>query len=261
MKILSSEQAGHCQNSSLQRGHLVFTSLISYNGKILFLESHIERLVKGADFLFPNVGWIHNKEKIRHYVDGFTKELPHFSTTHQYFRLTIFDDYFYLQNRELEAHNDSLKLTTALKVKTPGLIPSFLKLSNYIESDLELVRAKFKNYDDILFFDNSDNLTEASTSNVFIVNSEGRIMTPAPSSLILDGVTRKKLFEKLQNLGFNIEEASISKADLMQAREIWLTNSVKGLRFAHQYEDLSFDKNNSIFNSVKIAFGRYGELS
>ncbi|MBC7540057.1 MAG: aminotransferase class IV [Bacteriovorax sp.] len=261
MNILSSEMAQHYQVNSLQRGHVIFTSFISYNGRILFLDSHLERLVKGADFLFPTIGWAQNIEKIKHYVEEVFKNSNSQSIKNYYFRLTIFDDCIHLQQRALETHRDSVKLMSALKVKTAGLIPSFLKLSNYIESDLELVRAKFKNYDDVLFFDNAQNITEASTSNIFIVNAEGDIITPPPSTTILDGVTRKKLIEKLQYQEFNIKEVPVSKSDLLKAREIWLTNSIKGIRFVEQFEDLMFDKKDSLFLKVVAAFGRYGELA
>ncbi|MDD4974299.1 MAG: aminotransferase class IV [Bacteriovorax sp.] len=264
MKILSSEMAQHYQISSLQRGHLIFTSFISYNGKILFLDSHLERLVKGADFLFPDIGWSQNFEKIKQYVEGVFKNTMDRSgdqsMNNNYFRLTIFDDCLHLQQKAFETHNDSLKLMSALKVKTAGLIPPFVKLSNYLESDLELARAKFKSYDDVLFFDYAQNITEASTSNIFIVTTGGAIITPTPSSIILDGVTRKKLLEKLQYLGFNIKEAPVSKSDLLKAREIWLTNSVKGVRFVEQFEELMFDKNDTLFQKVITVFGRYGEL-
>lgn len=261
MKILSNEMAQHYQISSLQRGHLIFTSFISYNGKMLFLDSHIERLVKGADFLFPNIGWSQNPEKIKQYVESVFEKTNDHTVNNSYFRLTIFDDCLHLQQRAFETYSDTLRLMSALKVKTAGLIPSFVKLANYVEADLELVRAKFKNYDDVLFFDNAENITEASTSNIFVVTVDGVIVTPAPSSIILDGVVRKKLLEKLKNNGFNILEQPVSKLDLLNAQEIWLSNSVKGVRFVGQYEELIFDKKNSLFLKAIANFGRYGELA
>jgi branched-subunit amino acid aminotransferase/4-amino-4-deoxychorismate lyase len=260
MKILSNEIAQNYQINSLQRGHLVFTSFISHCGKIVFLESHIERLVRGADFLFPSCGWLQNQEKIKQYVEAELKNAIDYVQNSFYFRLTIFDECIYLEKRELEIFSDSLKLLSALKVKTIGLLPSYLKVSNYLESDLELIRAKLKNYEDVLFFDKLQNVTEASSSNIFIVTKENQIITPAPSSIILDGITRNKLLEKLQVMGLNILEAPITKADLEDAREIWLTNSVKGVRFVLQFEDVVYDKNGSLFEKVIASFGRYGEL-
>jgi branched-subunit amino acid aminotransferase/4-amino-4-deoxychorismate lyase len=263
MKILSSEMAQHYQMNSLLRGHLVFTSFISCNGKILFLEAHIERLLKGAEFLFPNCNWAQNFLKIKQHVENEFIKINDQTVGNFYFRLTIFDENIFLLCRppEGQACSDSLRLMSAQKIKTTGLIPPFLKVSNYLESDLELERARLKNFDDIIFFDEGRNLTEASSSNVFMVDHEGVIITPMPSSNILDGVTRKKLLEKLRMLGFEIKEAAISKSDLLNAREIWLTNSLKGIRFASQFEDSFFEKKDSVFLKAIKVFGRYGELA
>ena len=254
--------AQHYQMNSLLRGHLVFTSFISCNGKILFLNAHIERLLKGAEFLFPNYNWAQNILKIKQYVENEFIKINDQSEGDFYFRLTIFDENIFLLCRPFQtlAYSESLKLMSALKIKGTGLIPPYLKVSNYLESDLELERARLKNFDDIIFFDEKQNLAEASSSNVFIVNDKGVIITPLPSTKILDGVTRKKLYEKLQILGFEIKEAEISKSDLLNAREIWLTNAVKGIRFASQFEDLFFEEKDSVFLKAIEVFGRYGEL-
>jgi len=263
MKILSSEMAQHYQMNSLLRGHLVFTSFISFNGKMLFLDAHIERLLKGAEFLFPDCGWAQNFLKIKKFVETEFIKTKDQEAGNFYFRLTIFDENIFLLRRPIEtqACSESLKLMSALKIKGTGLIPPYLKVSNYLEADLELKRARLKNFDDIIFFDEKQNLTEASSSNVFIVNDEGVIITPVPSANILDGVTRKKLHEKLQILGFEIKEAEISKSDLLNAREIWLTNSVKGIRFVSQFEESFFEIKDSVFLKVIEVFGRYGELA
>ncbi|MDO9182003.1 MAG: aminotransferase class IV [Bacteriovorax sp.] len=251
--------AKNYQISSLQRGHIVFASFISFNGKLLFLDAHLERLVKGADFLFPKENWIYNIEKIKQYVDEVFKNSADFQNINYYFRLTIFDDCFYLEQRVWEITSDTLKLMYGLKVKTIGLLPSFVKISNYLESDLELMRAKFRGFDDIVFFDNQENITETSTSNIIVVTAQGLIISPAPSSIILAGITGRKLLEKLESHNFKIKVGTVSKSDLEQAQEIWLTNSVKGIRFVEQFEKKFFEKKNSLYIKAIEIFGRYGE--
>lgn len=65
----------------------------------------------------------------------------------------------------------------------------------------------------------------------------------------------------MQRNDFKIFERSISKSDLLNAREIWLTNSVKGIRFVDQFEELNFEKKDSLFEKAIKVFGRYGELA
>lgn len=228
---------------------------------MLFLDSHLERLLSGADFLFPTVGWISHFESVKQYVEREFNTLSPQRQKESYFRLSIFDNKIHLQHRELLSSPDSLRLTSGLKIKTPGLVPAFVKLSNYVESDLELQRARLRSFDEVVFYDQTEKVTEASTSNLFIVASDGSVLTPAPSSMILDGIIRKKLFQKLQTNDFKIFERSISKTDLLNAREIWLTNSVKGIRFVDQFEELNFEKKDSLFEKAIKIFGRYGELA
>lgn len=261
MKILSNELAQHYQIASWQRGHCVFSSFIARNGKILFLDSHIERLILGAHFLFPYSGWMGCDFKLKQYVESELIKMPLEIQNDSSFRLTIFDDNIYFQSRELIHSPLTLKMTEALKVKTPGVLPSFLKLSNYVESDIALRDAKNKNFDDLVFFDHLQNVTEASTSNIFIVTNEGHVLTPPPSSMILDGITRKKLILKLKEKKIIVHEIAISKTELQKAREIWLTNSVKGIRFVVQFEAIKFEIKKSLFNEVINFFGRFGELN
>lgn len=253
MKILSKDEAQYYQIPSINRGHLIFTSFISKNGKILFLDSHIDRLLKGAEFLFPKIGWSANHQKLREHV---LKEFKDES----YFRLTLFDDTVHLEKRDLDSSSESLKMTSALKIKTPGVTPSFLKISNYLESDLEIIRAKSLGFDDIIYFDNDGNVAEASTSNIFVITGEGLIKTPPVSSMVLEGIIRQKLVTKLKEKNFSVLEMPISKVELENAQEIWLTNSVKGIRHVSQFEHFYFKRNDSIFIQVIALFGRYGEL-
>ncbi len=256
MKILSNEIAQHYQIASLNRGHVVFTSFISRAGKILFLDPHIERLLRGASFLFPIFQWEISHQKIKEYVLNIFKE----DSSDAYFRLTIFDDCIYLQRKVLEFESVELSLTSAIKIKTPGLIPAYLKLSNYLEADLEVRQAKLNGFDDVVFFDWDGYVSEASTSNLFIVTMAGVIKTPPISPMVLAGITREQLIKNLPRMNLVVQVEPITKAELEGAQEIWLTNSVKGIRFVSQYEQNKFERKNSIFEKVTTFLGRFGEL-
>lgn len=260
MKILSKELTEHYQTTSLQRGHCVFTSMRAHQDNILFLDAHLDRLLSGAMFLFPNAKWDRALLELKNYVSQtFLQRLPEFQEKCS-IRITLFDESIYLQLRTLPDSAESIKLTSALKIRTPGILPPYLKLPNYVEVDQEVIRAKLANFDDVVFFDDQQKATEASTSNLFMVATDGSILTPLPSSMVLEGIVRKKLIQKLKGLGFSVFEKSFTKTDLLNAREIWLTNSIRGIRFIDQFEEKSFIKKNSLFEKTVIQFGRYGEF-
>lgn len=81
--------------------------------------------------------------------------------------------------------------------------------------------------DEILLFTQAGLLTEAAACNVFVVH-HGVIKTPPLNNEKLAGITRKMLLSILrQHSGLPVEETNISRADLEEASEVWLTSSTK----------------------------------
>lgn len=71
-----------------------------------------------------------------------------------------------------------------------------------------------------------DQVTEGAASNIFIVK-DARVITPPQGRLILPGVTRDLVLELARSAGVDVAEASISKAELLGADEVWMTSSTK----------------------------------
>lgn len=88
-----------------------------------------------------------------------------------------------------------------------------------------------------LLFDQSDYLTEASSSNVFIVKNR-HIVTPPLSTALLPGITRQLILDILRMRSeYRVSEAQISKTDVLNADEVWLTSSSKELMPVIQVDD------------------------
>jgi branched-subunit amino acid aminotransferase/4-amino-4-deoxychorismate lyase len=58
---------------------------------------------------------------------------------------------------------------------------------------------------------------------------------------------------------FNITQDNITKNEVIEASEIWLSNSIKGLKFVTQYENRKFQRAESKFDEIVNRFGRYGD--
>ncbi len=69
-------------------------------------------------------------------------------------------------------------------------------------------------------------ITEGAASNVFIV-SQGNIITPPKSQHLLPGITRDLIVELAQQHQLPIYEQAISKEQLFQAEEVWISSSTK----------------------------------
>jgi len=72
-------------------------------------------------------------------------------------------------------------------------------------------------------------LTEAGASNVFYLNDQGVVRTPALTENILPGITREILLEALAASEFRVEEGECDIKDFNASPAIWLTSSTKGL--------------------------------
>jgi D-alanine transaminase len=76
----------------------------------------------------------------------------------------------------------------------------------------------------ILFRDGG--LTEGASSNVFVVKAD-RIATTPKSRLILPGITRDLLIELAHAAGLACEEREISKQQVREADELWITSTTR----------------------------------
>ena len=82
-----------------------------------------------------------------------------------------------------------------------------------------------KNCYEMLLMDSFENVYEGSSSNVFIVKN-GTMFTPPVSSGILPGTTRARVIQICtQKMTVQVTEKLISKNEMFQADEIFLTNT------------------------------------
>lgn len=252
MKIISLDSTDIYQSNSLNKGVQTFTSLMSDKTQFVFLKEHLERLLKGADYLFPKSKWLDKTQEITEFLKG------EFVPSH-YFRLAIVEETLLFSKKPHAPKEPFVALGNAHSAKVTSIIPSFIKSPNYLLAELELIEAKKRKCDDVLFFDHLGNATEASTSNIFAVIDHKTILTPKLSSMVLEGVTRKKLIEYLRASQFTLIESDISKSELESSQEIWLTNAIQGIRLVDRYEKLNMFKEKTIYQSVCHEFGRFGE--
>ncbi|MEP6639174.1 MAG: aminotransferase class IV [Chloroflexota bacterium] len=103
--------------------------------------------------------------------------------------------------------------------------------ADYVYARLEARRA---GADDALFLTIDDHLSEATTSNIFLVRrgAEGGVVelaTPSLESAILPGTTRSWLLAWGSRVGLYPFEGRLTRADLHEAEEAFLSSSVAGV--------------------------------
>jgi branched-chain amino acid aminotransferase group I len=111
-------------------------------------------------------------------------------------------------------------------IKRNSLSPViYLKSANTMENMLARQDAKEAGADEAFFLNEKGYLTEAAGSNLFTVKN-GVLKTPRYESGILPGVTRVVVFELAAQLGIKVKEVNLRLADLLQADEAFVTNSL-----------------------------------
>lgn len=78
--------------------------------------------------------------------------------------------------------------------------------------------------DDALLVDSADRVVEGARSNVFVVTSEGELVTPPLAHGAVAGLAREIVLERATAA----HEQEVPFATLLQAREIILVNAVRG---------------------------------
>jgi len=107
----------------------------------------------------------------------------------------------------------------------PDALPPEAKASgNYINSVLAKIEAVKNGYDEAIFLDSHGFVSEGSGENIFIVR-DGVLYTPPVSASILIGITRESVIELARDLGYEVVERSITKAELYICDEAFFTGT------------------------------------
>ena len=105
------------------------------------------------------------------------------------------------------------------------IIPPQIKIAgNYTSSMIAKWQAKKNGYDEIILTDEDGFITEAPTSNVFLVNNDGALLT-APEKEVLHGITRKSILDIADHEGIKTKVERIPLSELENAKEVFITSS------------------------------------
>ncbi len=105
------------------------------------------------------------------------------------------------------------------------IIPPQIKIAgNYTSSMMAKWQARKNGYDEIILTDENGFITEAPTSNVFLVNQDDVLLT-APEEEVLYGITRKSILDIADNECIKTKVERIPLSELENAKEVFITSS------------------------------------
>jgi branched-chain amino acid aminotransferase len=108
------------------------------------------------------------------------------------------------------------------------LPPQAKAAANYLGPMMAKWAARKEGYDEIVLVDETGHLAEGPTTNVFLVDRAGTLLTP-PAGSILEGVTRRSILELAKHDGIPAREERLRPEALGEAAEVFLTGTSAGV--------------------------------
>ena len=128
------------------------------------------------------------------------------------------------------------KVSSWRRISPESLIPSAKASGQYLNSVLAKIESLKAGYEEAILLDDHGRVCEGTGENIFVV-WEGRIITPPAASSILDGITRKSAVQIARDLGIEVIERDIARAELYLADEVFMTGTAAELVPVREIDD------------------------
>ena len=121
---------------------------------------------------------------------------------------------------------NGVRLKTSIWRRIPDYsIPSRAKVNGaYVNSVLAKQDALDSGYDDCIFLDGQGHVCELSAANIFIVRG-GVLITPDPSSDLLEGINRRTIIQLAKEAGIEVVERTVDLTEVYIADEVFASGT------------------------------------
>jgi branched-chain amino acid aminotransferase len=130
------------------------------------------------------------------------------------------------------------KVASWRRIPHDALIPHAKASGQYLNSVLAKIESHKAGYDEAILLNHQGFVCEGSGENVYVVR-DGRIATPGHTAAILDGITRRSIIQIATDLGYEIVERDVARAELYLADEVFLTGTAAEVVPVREIDDHS----------------------
>jgi branched-chain amino acid aminotransferase len=123
------------------------------------------------------------------------------------------------------------------RISSDSLIPHAKASGQYLNSVLAKIESLKSGYDEAILLDDKGNVCEGSGENLFVIK-DGVITTPPQASAILDGINRKSCIQIARDLGYELIERDLARAELALADEVFMTGTAAELTPLVEIDDI-----------------------
>lgn len=227
-----------------------FETIRIVNGDVLFIESHLKRIFKALKILKINYPenfnaeiikakirelLLHNKidsggrVKIYFFRSGLGTYLP---VTNE---ISFIIECFHLENNLYQLNKKGFLVDIFYDYQKQINNLSAFKTSNSLLYVLASIYAEDNGLNDTLILNEKKYIIESSNSNIFLFLKDS-IITPPLNSGCIAGIMRDEIIKIINFLDIKIIERDITLEDLMNSKEIFLTNVISGINWVVGYK-------------------------
>lgn len=221
-------------NKDMQLGLSVFETMLAVGGVIDGFDLHLVRFQNGLDRLGIEVdgfdllgGCVGELLEENGLVDKRVKV-----------RMTAMSEFYWIEAHEVAERAEVCSVVLsefALNERSPV---AGIKCGSYAMNYMALHEAQAAGVDEVVFLNSVGEVAEAATANVFMVK-DGVLITPRLESGCLPGVTRALVLERASAAGVEVEEErAVSLEELLDADEVFLTNTNIGVQAVERIGEL-----------------------
>ena len=145
------------------------------------------------------------------------------------------------------------KVSSWRRISPASLIPHAKASGQYLNSVLAKIESIKGGYEEAILLDDLGHVCEGTGENVFVVR-DGVIYTPPQSASILDGINRKSVMQIAADLGYELVERDIARAELAMADEVFLTGTAAELTPLREVDDLEIGPPGPITREIQQTF-------
>lgn len=199
-----------------------FETIAVENGIPMFLEEHYKRLKKAMEFFHIELPVRRMEAEVAQCL-----EEPEMKAGRKVLKITVSSENLLVTSRDNTYKESDYKRgfsTEISKIRRNETSPfTYYKTLNYGENLLEKRAFKVKGIDEPIFLNTKGEVSEGSSTNVFLVKN-GKLLTPSVESGLLPGILREYICAE-----YEAEERPIRQEELIECEEMFLTNSLLGV--------------------------------
>lgn len=240
-------------NRGLRYGDGLFETIRCRNGSPLLIDDHLARLWNGLKLLDFDIPKLFTPDLLEKEI---ISVLQKNKSTNARIRLSIFrgqgglydpeNNYpnyliesFPLEEPSLSLNQNGLQIGIFKDAVKYADKYSNIKHNNFLPYLLGASFAKKNKLNDVIILNQFNNICDSTIANIFLIKGN-QISTPSLSEGCIAGVMRNVILRSLKSSEWEIKECPVSIDTILEAEEVFLSNSIRGIRWVFSIDDAHF---------------------